>query len=82
MRLVEALAVTLCGVGIGAVAHTISHVVDRDRGWTPAVDIPVWTVLSLELLWGRRGQLAAHPNLTQDDQACTYGRPIATCPRP
>jgi predicted anti-sigma-YlaC factor YlaD len=43
----EALAVTLCGVGIGGVAHTISHVVDRDHGGTPAVDVPVWAVLSL-----------------------------------
>jgi hypothetical protein len=48
---VEALAVTLCGVGIGAVAHTVSHVVDRDHGGTPAVDIPFWTVLSAVLLW-------------------------------
>jgi uncharacterized protein YjeT (DUF2065 family) len=48
---VEALAVTLCGVGIGAVAHTLSHVVDRDHGGTPAVDIPFWTAMSLVLLW-------------------------------
>jgi hypothetical protein len=48
---IEALAVALCGVGVGAVAHTLSHVVDRDHGGTPAVDIPVWTVLSLVLLW-------------------------------
>jgi hypothetical protein len=47
---VDALAITLCGVGVGAVAHTISHVVDRDRGGTPAVDIPFWAVLSLVLL--------------------------------
>jgi len=48
---VDALAVALCGAGIGAVAHTLSHVVDHDLGGTPAVDIPVWTVLSLVLLW-------------------------------
>jgi hypothetical protein len=48
---VEALAVALCGAGVGAVAHTLSHVVDRDLGGTPAVDIPVWTLLSLVLLW-------------------------------
>jgi len=48
---VDALAVALCGVGVGAVAHTVSHVVDRDHGGTPAVDIPVWTLLSLVLLW-------------------------------
>jgi hypothetical protein len=48
---VDALAVALCGVGVGAVAHTLSHVVDRDHGGTPAVDIPFWGVLSLLLLW-------------------------------
>ena len=48
---VDALAVALCGAGVGAVAHTLSHVVDRDHGGTPAVDVPVWTVLSLVLLW-------------------------------
>ena len=48
---VEALAVALCGAGIGTAAHTLSHVVDRDLGGTPAVDIPVWGVLSLVLLW-------------------------------
>jgi hypothetical protein len=47
----DALAVALCGVGVGAVAHTLSHVVDRDHGGTPAVDIPFWVVLSLLLLW-------------------------------
>lgn len=48
---VEALPVALCGVGIGSLAHTVSHVVDRDHGGTPAVDIPFWTVLSFVLLW-------------------------------
>jgi hypothetical protein len=47
----EALAVALCGVGVGALAHTVSHVVARDHGGTPAVDIPVWAVLSLVFLW-------------------------------
>jgi uncharacterized protein YjeT (DUF2065 family) len=47
----EALASSLCGVGVGALAHTVSHVVDRDHGGTPAVDIPFWTVLSIGLLW-------------------------------
>jgi hypothetical protein len=47
----EALAVTLFGVGAGSLAHTASHVVDRDLGGTPAVDIPFWTLLSLVLLW-------------------------------
>jgi len=46
----EVLAVALCGVGVGAVAQTVSHVGDRDHRGTPAVDIPVWTVWSLVLL--------------------------------
>jgi hypothetical protein len=48
---VESLAVALCGAGIGAVAHTLSHVVDRGHGGTPAADIPFWAVVSLALLW-------------------------------
>lgn len=47
----EALAVALCGVGVGALAHTVSHVVDRAHGGTPAVDIPFWTVVSIVTLW-------------------------------
>jgi hypothetical protein len=53
---VEALAIALCGAGIGAVAHTLSHVVDHDQGGTPAVDIPLWTVLSLVLLWAGKAR--------------------------
>jgi hypothetical protein len=47
---VDALAVALCGVGVGAVAHTVSHAVDHDLGGAPAVDLPIWTALSLVLL--------------------------------
>jgi hypothetical protein len=47
----DALAVVLCGVGVGAVAHTVSHVVDHDLGGTPVADIPLWSLLSLVLLW-------------------------------
>jgi hypothetical protein len=47
----DTLAVVLCGVGVGAVAHTASHVVDHDLGGTPVADIPLWTLLSLVLLW-------------------------------
>lgn len=48
----DALAVGLVGVGIGTAAHTISHIVGQDLGGTPAVDIPVFAMLSLVLLLG------------------------------
>jgi hypothetical protein len=47
---VEALAVALCGAGVGTVAHTLSHVIDRDHGGNPVVDIPLWTIWSVLLL--------------------------------
>jgi hypothetical protein len=64
----DALAIALCGVGVGAAAHTLSHVVDHDLGGTPALDIPVWAVLSVVLLWAgvaswrgpRRGRGRGH----------------------
>jgi hypothetical protein len=46
----DALAVVLLGVGIGSVAHTVSHVVGHDLGGTPTVDIPSWTLITLVLL--------------------------------
>jgi hypothetical protein len=48
----DALAVGLVGVGVGSAAHTISHIVGYDLGGTPAVDIPLFSVLSLLLLAG------------------------------
>jgi hypothetical protein len=47
----DTLAVVLVGVGVGAVAHTVSHVLDHDLGGTPVADIPLWALLSLVLLW-------------------------------
>ena len=46
----DALAVALLGVGVGQVAHTISHVVGQDLGGTPAIDIPVFGLLAVLLL--------------------------------
>lgn len=46
----DALAVGLIGVGIGAAAHTVSHVVGRDLGGKPEVDIPLFAVLTVLLL--------------------------------
>lgn len=46
----DALAAALGGVGIGSAAHVVSHAVGTDLGGTPAMDIPVFTVLTLVLL--------------------------------
>ncbi len=46
----DALAVALFGAGIGSGAHTVSHLVGRDLGGTPAVDIPLFSVLTVLLL--------------------------------
>jgi hypothetical protein len=54
----DALAVGLVGVGIGSTAHTISHVIGRDLGGTPELDIPLTALMSVLLLagglWRRR----------------------------
>lgn len=49
---VDALAVGLIGVGIGSLAHAISHLMGTDLGGTPAVDIPTFLVIGLLLLVG------------------------------
>ena len=46
----DGLAVGLVGVGVGSAAHTVSHLLGQDLGETPAVDIPVFGLLSLVLL--------------------------------
>ncbi len=48
----DGLAVSLLGVGIGMVAHTLSHAVGTDLGGKPAVDIPVFSLLAGLLLAG------------------------------
>lgn len=45
-----ALAIALLGTGIGAGAHVVSHVVGRDLGGRPGVDIPVFAVLAALLV--------------------------------
>lgn len=45
-----ALAIALLGAGIGAGAHVVSHVVGRDLGGRPEVDIPVFAVLAASLV--------------------------------
>ena len=46
----DALAVGLVGVGIGSAAHTVSHVIGRDLGGRPELDIPFTALTSLLLL--------------------------------
>ena len=46
----DALFVALAGVGAGSLAHVVAHVIDRNAGGNPAVDIPLLAVLTLALL--------------------------------
>ena len=46
----DALAVALVGVGIGAVFHTLSHIVGLDLGGNPQTDIPTFALMALLLL--------------------------------
>lgn len=46
----DGLTVALVGVGAGAALHAVSHVVGRDLGGTPAVDIPVFAGMAVLLL--------------------------------
>jgi hypothetical protein len=46
----DALAVALLGVEVGAALHVVSHLVGRDLGGTPEMDIPTFAVLAVLLL--------------------------------
>ncbi len=46
----DGLTVALVGVGVGAALHTVSHVVGRDLGGTPARDIPLFAATAVLLL--------------------------------
>lgn len=46
----DALVVTLVGVGVGSLVHSVGHVLDRHLGGTPMVDIPFLAALSVLLL--------------------------------
>lgn len=46
----DALLVALAGVGIGSAFHVLGHVIDIDRGGTPAVDIPLFALVTVALL--------------------------------
>lgn len=46
----DALLATLAGASAGAVFHLISHVIDRDLGGDPVVDIPVFGLTAVLLV--------------------------------
>lgn len=46
----DALTVALAGVGVGSLAHVVSHAVGTHLGGTPAVDLPTFGLLTLALL--------------------------------
>lgn len=48
----EALAAALLGVGVGSVAHVVSHAVTHHLGGTPETDIPFFSILTVLLLTG------------------------------
>jgi hypothetical protein len=55
----DAITAALLGVGVGAVAHTISHIFGTDLGGKPASDIPMFAILSVVLLAAGIGRLRA-----------------------
>jgi hypothetical protein len=52
LRYSDSLAAGLLGAGVGSTAHVVSHAVGTELGGTPAVDIPVFAILSAVLLIG------------------------------
>ncbi|MDP9067423.1 MAG: hypothetical protein M3N53_03605 [Actinomycetota bacterium] len=46
----DSLQVVLSGVGVGAVFHVISHILDRDIGGKPATDIPFFALTAAILV--------------------------------
>ncbi|MDQ3779257.1 MAG: hypothetical protein M3354_01735 [Chloroflexota bacterium] len=50
IRRSDGLTVALIGVGVGATCHVVSHIVGRDLGGTPEIDIPIFAVMAILLL--------------------------------
>lgn len=46
----DALAAATLGVGVGSVAHLISHLAGLDAGGTPLVDVPFFSLLGAVLV--------------------------------
>ena len=59
----DALAVALGGVGIGGLAHLVSHLIGLDLGGAPVRDIPFFSFLTVLLLWAgwSRSRAARQP---------------------
>ena len=49
-RLRDGLLAGLVGVAIGAIAHTVAHIIDRDLGGQPALDIPAFGLIAILLI--------------------------------
>ena len=49
-RLRDTLLVALTGVAVGATAHTGAHIIDRDLGGQPALDIPAFGLIAILLI--------------------------------
>lgn len=49
---VDALAAALIGVGLGAAAHVVSHLLSLDSGGRPELDVPSLSGLAVLLLVG------------------------------
>ena len=58
----DALFAALAGVAVGAVAHLVSHIIDRHAGGAPAVDIPMFGLAAGLLVAAAvvRGRLVWH----------------------
>ena len=46
----DALLAALAGVAVGEVAHLAAHIIDRDLGGDPLVDIPAFSVIAILLV--------------------------------
>jgi peptidoglycan/LPS O-acetylase OafA/YrhL len=46
----DALLAALAGVAVGAIAHTAAHIIDRDLGGQPGVDIPAFGLIAVLLI--------------------------------
>lgn len=49
-RMADGLAVALLGSGTGAAAHLVSHIIGRDLGGKPEIDIPIFALLAALLV--------------------------------
>ena len=48
----DGMLAVLAGASVGAVAHVVAHVIDRDLGGNPAVDIPAFGIVAVLLIAG------------------------------